>query len=107
MNFYLAGASGPTRGLPVLKTGDNAYWDTFAGVVPCKVLSIQGADGMCSTNQRVKIKLTAGRGPYVSGEEHEDFGHSVLPKQCLLHRQYSSVIGPYAVQADQPKESNT
>jgi hypothetical protein len=90
--------------LPILKTGDVAYWDTFAGAVPCRVTAITGTSGMCGTAQKVQFTLTAGRGPYKSGEEHEDFGHSVFPRNCLCKRLYTSHIRPYVVQVDQSKE---
>lgn len=39
-----------------LKTGILAYFDTFAGMIPCKVLQITGRPGIASSAQSVNMK---------------------------------------------------
>ena len=53
--------------LPILKSGALAYFDTFAGLVPCKVDRIEGADradNRPSSEQTAHFTLTAPRGAY-------------------------------------------
>lgn len=50
-----------------------AYWDTFAGLVPCRVLSIStngnaSVDRLTSDDAYIRIEITARRGPYERGE---------------------------------------
>jgi hypothetical protein len=49
---------------PILKSGILAYLDTFAGMIPCKVLSVKGESGPPSSSQDVTVRLTASRGAY-------------------------------------------
>lgn len=84
----------------ILKPGCNAFWDTFAGLVPCKVTRIEGArpDGIPSTCQTVFFTLTDDRGAYRKGENHSDFALHVVPPGALVRGQYSTRIGAYVVQ---------
>jgi hypothetical protein len=41
--------------------GNLAYYDSSAGLIPCRVLTITGEPGMANTGQRVTVKLTANR----------------------------------------------
>lgn len=68
---------------PVLKTGDLAALDTFAGAIPCKVLSITGTSGRCGSDQGVTVRLTAARGAYKRGEVLTAWGLHVVPRQCI------------------------
>ena len=62
--------AGSPSGNPLL-----AYWDTFAGLVPVKVLSVS-TNGNANTSRLtandafIRIKIMANRGPYTRGEEH-------------------------------------
>ncbi|GAA3751110.1 hypothetical protein [Micromonospora maritima] len=77
-----------------LASGDLAFWDTFSGLVPCRVLSIAGTEGDPSTGQKFKIKLTAERGPYKAGEEIDTLGTSVVHRKGVYVRngQYRVLI---------------
>lgn len=63
-----------------LKTGDLAYFDSFAGMVPCKVLSIGGISGLASSAQAVTLVVTATRGAYQKGEVLETSGLHAVPR---------------------------
>lgn len=67
----------------VLRTGDLAYFDTFSGLIPCKVLGITGASGRASSSQTVRFKLTASRGAYRRGEYLESDGLHVIPRKSV------------------------
>ena len=84
--------------METLKVGDLAYWDSFAGLVPCKVMSIEGTSGIASTAQRVEFTLTAARKPYKRGELQEASALHVVPRKSV-RGQYRNRIAPYFVQA--------
>lgn len=59
--------------------GDLAFYDTFSGCIPCKVLSISGSPG--NTSQcRIIFKLTTSRGAYRRGEVLESDALKVIPR---------------------------
>lgn len=68
---------------PTLKSGQLAYLDSFAGAIPCKVLSITGTSGRAGSDQTATVRLTAGRGAYKRGEVLTYWGMYVIPRQCL------------------------
>jgi hypothetical protein len=82
--------------MSTLKTGDLAFYDCFGGPVPCKVLSIEGPSGPASSEQSVRVRLTATRGPWRRGEELQHWGLHVVPRDALRGNR----ILPYSVQAD-------
>lgn len=84
----------------VLKAGTLAYWDTFAGLVPCRVRHVAATRGG-SPGWAADITLTAARGPYRRGEIHDNLpvGH-VIPRPCvrkLRSRSCSPYIIPYTI----------
>lgn len=81
---------------PRLTADSFAYWDTFAGLVPCRVISITDDNGC----PKVKFKLTArhARGPYKYGEEHEDFAFFVPPRAAVVMRGRQYRIRPFDVE---------
>ena len=71
-----------------------AYFDTFAGLVPCKVIAIndanagvKGMDGRdwtgCTSGCEVTFKLTANRGAYKRGEVLTDNALHVIPRSYV------------------------
>ena len=78
-----------------LRTGDLAYYDSFTGLIPCKVLSIHGSSGVASTAQRVEVRLTAKRGGYDIGERVTTAGLHVVPRNSANR---SRRIPPYLVE---------
>lgn len=88
--------------IPPLKTGALAYVDSFAGPLPCKVLSIKaigllGHGPVPSSQHEVRVRLTADRGAYRRGETLTDWAIRVFPRRAL--RRYGR-IRPYTVEAD-------
>jgi len=85
----------------VLKPGTLAYWDTFAGLVPCRIRRIGAARGGYP-GYAVDITLTAPRGPYKRGEIHDNVLVSrVVPRACvrkLRSRTVSPYILPYTIE---------
>lgn len=90
---------------PIIKTGALAFWDTFAGPVPCKVTAVRSDnpnDTRPASWQSVDIEVTASQGAYKAGEKHSGlWGLHVFPRSSLMKRQYSMFIGAYAVHADE------
>lgn len=87
--------------IPTLKPGALAFVDSFAGLVPCRVDSIEGADrpdNRASTSQRATVTVTADRGPYRVGEKLTDSVLWVIPRGAIVRRKFSSTIGAYRVE---------
>jgi len=58
-----------TQLIHVYNVGTLAYLDTFAGLVPCKVIRIdKPGNGSLISNGSLAVKLTASRGAYKKGE---------------------------------------
>lgn len=72
----------------ILRKGDLALFDTFSGMIPCRVLDIKGTPGLASTAQVVTIALTATRGAYKRGERVESTGLHVCPRRSVTVNQY-------------------
>ncbi len=66
-----------------LESGDAAFYDTFAGTIPCKVLSITGRSGNPGSAQTITVKLTASRGAYKKGEVIESNGLKIVPRAAV------------------------
>lgn len=66
-----------------LRVGDLAYFDCFAGLLPCKVLAITGPSGLASSSQTVQFRLTASRGAYRRGECLDTSGLHVCPRSAI------------------------
>lgn len=91
----------------VLRTGDLAYYDSFAGMIPCKVTAITGTSGIASTAQRVTLTVTAsqanccGRSAYKRGEQIETNGIHAVPRKAHYHGSCGiGRIRAYTVTAD-------
>jgi hypothetical protein len=87
-----------------LKSGDLAYFDSFAGLIPCKVVSISGTSGRAGSDQTATVRLTAGRGAFKQGELHTGWALHYVPRKAvrgLRSRNCSARIGPYSVQCDE------
>lgn len=69
-----------------LRSGDLAYFDSFAGLVACRVQRITGISGVASTAQTVRFRITAGRNKaYKRGEIMETSALHVVPRKAV-HR---------------------
>jgi hypothetical protein len=78
--------------MPVLKTGIKAYYDTFSGLIPCKVLRVYRTGNEYNA---VDIKLTAGRGAYKRGEVLQALStQHVCPRNAVYVRN-----GQYRIRA--------
>jgi hypothetical protein len=78
-----------------LKVGNLAYFDSFAGLVPCWIVAIVGPAGNPSTEQRVTVKFTAKRGPYKRNETIETSGLRVCPRGAARLGKHCTTIRPY------------
>ncbi len=101
--------------MSMLRAGTLAYFDSFAGLVPCRVLAVRDlqADdapgtvrfnlthGGASTRYMADIELTADRGCYRTGERMAVCSLHVVPRDAVRRRQYSSMIGIYHVEVTQ------
>ena len=78
----------------VFHEGTSAYYDTFAGLIPCKVLSVKraGYGFRCGPYDVIEFKLTADRGAYRKGEILTADAMRVPPQKMVRRRRYSSTI---------------
>lgn len=81
-----------------LKANGAAYFDSSAGLVPCRVLSITGEPGPASSAQEVTFAITASLGPYKRGEILSSDALSVVPRAAVRRRKHGVVIIPYSVE---------
>ena len=74
------------------KTNTLAYFDSFSGLIPCKVIDIKESPGLGN----IRIKLTAGRGAYRRGEVLESTWIHVVPRSHVRMSKYGArIIGGY------------
>jgi len=81
-----------------LKADVAAYYDSVAGLIPCRVLSIRGESGLASSKQEVTIAITASLGPYTRGEILRCAALWVVPRAAVKRRKYGVAIRPYLVE---------
>lgn len=84
-------------GVIELRSGCLAYLDSFAGLVPCRVLSI-GPGSLVM--QSVRVEITAKHGPYHKGETVETNGLHAVPRKAVYCRGGHYKIRHYDVIAD-------
>ena len=82
---------------PTVRTygiGTLAYLDTFAGLVPCIVVGIDGEScGRRATGEKVlTVRLTASRGPYKRGEVSREIAADVPPRDCVRRRRFGAAV---------------
>ena len=99
--------------MSTLRKGSLAYYDTFSGLVPCKVLAVRDAadlsvpmrfellKGGVSSRYKVDVRLTATRCAYRKGEVLTDlFAHDVVPREAVRFRKYNAMIVKYEVEVE-------
>lgn len=82
--------------------GELAYWDTFSGLVPCKVLTVTQKKWVQGLS--LQVRLTATRGAYKRGETTWVRAKGIVPRSSV--RSYDH---KYVIVADYewiPKESS-
>lgn len=87
-----------------LKAGIAAYFDTFSGLVPCKVLRVRSTSRMPLhpiPTYEAEIEITKTVGPYKQGETLTWSARDVVPKGAIKHTQFSSRILPYNIEVTQ------
>lgn len=84
---------------PLLRKDCLAFYDSSAGLVPCKVNQIDGTSGVASTAQRVTVTLTATRGGYMTGERITTSGLHVVPRLAVTYSNGVAKIKSYTVEA--------
>lgn len=82
--------------------GTLAFYDSFAGLIPCKVEQIEDKlhrDSNlrgCSSSCIIRAKLTASRGAYKRGEIIESTALHIVPRNYVRRRKYGArIIGGY------------
>ena len=79
---------------PTLAVGSFAYLDSYAGLVPCKVLDIRReASALTGNVTEVRIQITAARGPWRRGEHLTIPSSLVFPRKAVRGRK----VWPYDV----------
>ena len=90
--------------METLKAGDYCYFESFAGLIPCRIVSIIGIPGPASSAQRIIAKATGNRHErfgYRLGDTIEAFAFHFIPKSSIRRRKYSTaVVGRWLVQPD-------
>jgi hypothetical protein len=86
--------------METLKTGMLAYYDTFAGLIPCKVTKVFKDSGDCGTVVKAEFILTSDRQAYKKGEVLTDLAFHVIPRKAIRKTRYSSLIMPYEYELD-------
>ena len=78
----------------VFRVGTSAFYDTFAGLIPCTVTGIKqaGYGFRCGPYDVIEFKLTADRGAYRKGEILTSNAMHVPPKKMIRRLEYSSRI---------------
>jgi hypothetical protein len=76
---------------PTLKAGCKAYVDSFAGLIPCKVLSVHN-------KWEVSVKLTGTRGAYKRRETITENSLHVVPRAAVHVRNGQYRIRPYSTE---------
>jgi hypothetical protein len=83
--------------------GSLAYFDSFSGLIPCKVLEI--SDKLKSDSKFagktsdciISVKLTANRRAYKRGEIIKSDALKIIPRQHISRRKYGArIIGGYS-----------
>ena len=82
-----------------LKSGDLAYYDSFSGLLPCKVLKIEGESGTPSTRQECYLRLTKTVGAYKKGEIIASSGLHAVARRAVYGK-YRNRIRLFWIQAD-------
>ena len=92
-----------------LKSGIKAYYDSFAGLVPVKVLTVTGpkeiplfdlGHGFARASIEVTVMVTENHGCYRKGEIIESNSLHIVPCDVIKHNKYSTTIGVYHVEID-------
>jgi hypothetical protein len=78
----------------ILKTGAQAYFDTFAGLIPARVTSVKDS-------WTVSLKLTATRGAYKRGETITTNSLHAIPRTAVHVRSGQYRIGFYRTEIDE------
>jgi len=95
----------PTNnGSPVLRAGILAYLDTFAGMIPCKVLRVTALEPIHTDGtvlHEATVRLTAGRRAYRRGEEFTELAHHVVPRSAVRWSKYGTRIMKFTIETTQ------
>ena len=79
----------------VFRAGTLAYYDTFAGLIPCKVMTVRRKGYGFRVEPRddaVQFEITETRGAYTKGEVISSEARMVPPRKMIKKRQYSNTI---------------
>lgn len=97
--------------MATLKKGCSAYFDSFSGLVPVKVLSVCAPEtlpsfdlghGNARMSIKVRAKVTEDFNVYKKGEILDSDSLSIVPCGALRRQQYSMVVGVYDIIPDLP-----
>ncbi len=83
--------------IPRLLENGVAYFDTFVGLVRCRVLKLSGRSPVATSAVMVEFELLEARRAYNTGERFTRSSLWVVPTEALHRGKYQTVIGPYAV----------
>lgn len=85
-----------TPPLGYLKPGDLAYVDAFAGLLPCRIISVSTDTEYPTTATTVQVQLTATRRGYRRGETLTELGIDVIHRRAVRRKKYgATILGGY------------
>ena len=68
------------------KTGSLAYFDSFGGLIPCKVIQVAKGDPYNGWAVSITVQLTATRGTYKKGEILKLSSAKCIPRPQIVRR---------------------
>jgi hypothetical protein len=69
-----------------------AYFDSFAGLVPCRIVAVGDWN---DANSLARVQYTATRGAYKRGEYDTQTLRYIVPRTAVRRRKYGTVIVAY------------
>lgn len=86
----------------ILEAGSFAFYDSFGGLLRCKVLKITGTSGPCNSSQLCDVQITGkGKAGYKRGEVlHNVWALHVIPRNAVHVRCGQYRIGRYLVETN-------
>jgi hypothetical protein len=69
-----------------------AYFDSFAGLVPCRLLAV---GDFSDSGSLARIRITAARGPYRRGDLETVSLRRVVPRAAVYRRAGATYIRPH------------
>jgi hypothetical protein len=86
-----------------LRIGSLAYFDSFAGLIPCKVIAITGPPGVQTPTSWVRViaAVTVDKSPYRRGEIVDGGAFWIVPRNAVKRAIKGARVRAYLVEVPQ------